>query len=266
MAKYRIFKRTEKSEDMYHEINEDHYMLAEYCLMNDEKLTLMVVADGMGGLEAGEKASYYAIKGFMQSVYNNILEVYLKNDSENFSLTHYADKLKSIILTAIMEANKTVCDNADPFVDTGTTLSVIAVLGGFAVVANTGDSPVYYYRRETDEFLMVSKLHTKAEQDVEAGKYTRFSEEYYKNAHIIYKSLGYKGCLMEDDIYVKVIGYIRSGDMFLIGSDGAFGRMSDNEILNIMNQDNEYQILKNLFARAKEDKNDDQTAIFYKVY
>lgn len=267
MAKYRVFHRTEQSKDIYHhEVNEDRYMFAEYGLMNDEKLTLLVVADGMGGLSDGAVASHYAIKGFMQSIYENILELYLESDNENFSLTYYADELKKMVVTAIIEANKAVCDNAEPFVETGTTLSVVAILGGLAIVANTGDSPVYFYRSETGEFSIVSKLHTVAEQDADVGVYERYSDEYYANDHIIYKSLGNQEQLQEEDVYVKVVGYLQSGDIFLIGSDGAFGRMREQEILDIVQQEKETLVLRALFEQARKDKDDDQTAILYKVY
>ena len=175
MAKYRIFKRTEKSKDIFHEVNEDHFMIAEYSLMNDETLTLLVVTDGMGGLMDGDKASYYAIKGFMKSIYEKVLDLYLEEDNENFSLTHYIDRLQAVIKAAIKDANTMVCDSADPFSEIGTTISVVAILGGCAVVANTGDSPVYYYRQQTDEFSLVSQLHTRAELNVHEGKYKRYS-------------------------------------------------------------------------------------------
>lgn len=265
MEKYKIFKRTEKSKNPDHRVNEDKCLFLEYSFMNDEKLCEMIVADGMGGLADGEKASHLAVKGFAKIMYQKILDLYLESDMENFSLTYYADKVETAMKEAMIEANQMVCENSDPFVETGTTLSVVVVLGHYAVIANIGDSPIYYYKKETDEFHLVSQLHTEAEMDVECGLYERYSDEYYSNDHRIYKSIGYKDHLSEDDIYTKVIGYVQSGDLFLIGSDGAFGRMKEEEIFSKVNQEKENESLKVLFERAREDKNDDQTAILFKI-
>lgn len=265
MAKYRILKRTEKSRNIDHRVNEDKYLFAEYSFMNDEKFWVMIVADGMGGLSDGDQASYRAVRGFAGAIYQKILDLYLGYDAENFSLTYYADKVEKAIKEAFTRANQEICEHADPFVETGTTLSVLVVLGSYAVIANMGDSPIYYYRKETDEFTLVSELHTLAELEAKNGCYERFSEEYYSKDHQIYRSLGFTDHLDAEEVYSKVIGYVASGDFFLIGSDGAFGRMGEEEIFQIMGQENEQEVLKNLFERAREDKNDDQTAILFKV-
>ena len=174
-------------------------------------------------------------------------------------------ELEEIVKQAVKDANRNVCEQTSPFVETGTTLSVVVILGDYAVLANVGDSPVYYYRSKTKEFQLISSLQTRAEQDVARGKYERYSEEYYENDHIIYSSLGAREELQNEDIFVNVIGYINSGDMFLVGSDGSFGRMKENEIYQIISGEEEYTVLKELFEEARKDKDDDQTAVFYKV-
>lgn len=265
MANYKVFSRTEKSRDISHKLNEDCFLFTEYSFMNDERIKILAVADGIGGLEQGEKASFDAISGFSQSVYQSLLQEYMMHSAENFSMTYYAEKMEEIVKQAVKDANRNVCEQTSPFVETGTTLSVVVILGDYAVLANVGDSPVYYYRSKTKEFQLISSLQTRAEQDVARGKYERYSEEYYENDHIIYSSLGAREELQNEDIFVNVIGYINSGDMFLVGSDGSFGRMKENEIYQIISGEEEYTVLKELFEEARKDKDDDQTAVFYKV-
>ncbi len=265
MSSYKIFSRSEKSRDKEHKVNEDCYIYTEYCFMNDERIKILAVADGMGGLSDGEKASFHAVEGFSKEFYRLVLNSYMTSQYDNFSMTHYADRLEEIIKNAFCEANRNVCKNANPFVETGTTLSVVVILSDYALVANVGDSPVYYYNSYTDEFKMVSKIHTRAEKNVEMGIYDRYSKEYYANSHIVYKSLGEKEELNENDIYVNTIGYIREKDMFILGTDGAFGLLKEGEIFRVTKETKYSQALKNLFSEARVDKNDDQTAIMYCV-
>lgn len=265
MSNYKVFSRTEKSREPEHRENEDSYLYMEYCLMNDEKIRILTVADGMGGLSNAKKASFHAVKGFAQAVFEQLLDVYMENANEKFSMTYYAEKLEFLVREAVKEANRNVCRHAEPFPPTGTTLSVVVILGNYAVVANVGDSPVYYYDAEMQELALVSKLHTRAEKDVEKGLYRRYSGEYYEHEHIIYKSLGDKEELKEEDIFVKVIGGLRKKDMFLLGSDGAFGRLINEEIIDIIENTRDNLILKRLFEEARLYKDDDQTAVLYQI-
>lgn len=265
MSGYKIFSRTEKSRDWEHKVNEDQYFHIEYSFMNDEKLLLIILADGMGGLSQGDQASYNAVYGFASEVYQHLLKMYMDNSREDFSMTYYAGDMEQILKNAMRAANKNVCDHADPYEPTGTTLSVVAVLGGYAIAANVGDSPIYYYSARTKEFRLISELHTKAEKDVEAGMYDRYSAQYYENDHIIYRSLGTKNHLEDEDIYVRLVGYLEQGDMFLVGSDGAFGHMREEEIYQVVSQAEDGTVLKELFEKAREDKDDDQTAVLYRM-
>lgn len=266
MAVYKIFSRTEQSTDAYHKKNEDTYMYTEISFVNDEKILIILVADGMGGLEDGDKASRNAVEAFFLKMQELLFHCYMDRKNDDYSLTDEKgkDKLVELIKEAVVFANHQVFEKAGPFVRTGTTLSSVILLGTYAVVANVGDSPVYYYNEREQVLKLVSKLQTKAELDVEKGLYSRYSDMYYSNDHLLSKSLG-KEVLSKDDIYVNRVGYINAGDMFLAGSDGSFGRMQEKEILDLVNDKDEYNVLKKLFERAREDKEDDQTAVLYKA-
>lgn len=265
MSNYRRYIRTEKSRAISHKVNEDRVLFTEYSFMGDIRIRFIIVADGMGGLSEGDKASRHAVTAFAKYVYAQMMQIYIEHDPEEFSMQYYAQAMRDTVCKAIKAANREVCDQADPLVETGTTLSIIAIVGEYAIVANVGDSPVYYMDGQTKCLSLVSELQTKAEMDVAAGLYERYSREYYNNEHIIYHSLGEKEVLNDDDIFVKVIGYLHPGDMFLAGSDGAFGRMSEVEIEEIIEDNDEACILPELFSTARMDKDDDQTAVLYIV-
>lgn len=265
---YSILTDTEKSHIRTHKFNEDRCMVTEFSFMGDQKIILMVIADGMGGLEDGQVASENAVTGFIQACYQELMTCYLKNrHMDSFSLKYAVHDVEDAMIQAMQAANDLVCEKADPMRPTGTTLSAVCVIDGdYAVIANTGDSPVYFYRKAKDKLQLVSKLETQAELDVEAGLYERYSDEYYENDHRIYASLGAYSELEPDDIYICSIGGLNAGDVFLLGSDGAFGRMSEEEIKKLVDycaRGNEGFVLSKLFSRARQDKDDDQTAILF---
>lgn len=266
--KYRVYTQTEKSKSASHKTNEDRCLFSEYSFMEDQKIQLLIVADGMGGLEEGEKASMNAIKGFSKAFYEMMVEKYINADIENFSMSYFADEMREIVRKAICMANEEVCGRAALFEQTGTTLSVVCVVDRYAIVANVGDSPVYFYRAKTGKLKLVSELQTQAEAEVKSGYYERYSAEYYANDHRLYNSLGQYTELDIEDIACKDIGGLDKGDIFLIGSDGAFGRMQEYEIRELIGDcslDDEGFVLSQLFELARIDKNDDQTAILYVV-
>lgn len=265
---YSILTDTEKSHIRTHKFNEDHCLFTEFSFMGDKKIVLMVVADGMGGLEDGQIASENAVIGFTQACYQELMSCYLKNrHMDGFSLEYAVHDVEDAMIRAMQAANDRVCEKADPMRQTGTTLSAVCVVEGqFAVVINIGDSPVYFYRKAKDKLQLVSKLQTQAEQDVEVGLYERYSPEYYENDHRIYASLGAYSELEPDEMYVCSIGKLKCGDLFLLGSDGAFGRLLEEEIQKFTDycaRGDEGFVLSKLFSRARKDKDDDQTAILF---
>lgn len=268
MVNYRIYTRTEKSVSFRHRVNEDRHLFAEFSFMEDEKIGLLLVADGMGGLSDGDQAAQNAVLRFSGAFYERLAETYVAENMEGFSMSYFADRMEEIMRASMEAANREVCEKAQACIETGTTLSAVAIAGRYAVAANVGDSPVYLYRAGTRELKLVSRLQTKAQLDVEAGKYQPYSADYYENDHYLYLSLGAHSMLDEEDIYVNIIGGLENGDMFLLGSDGAFGRLLECEIQELLEEqplEQERLILPRLFALARADRADDQTAILYVV-
>lgn len=266
--KYRVYTQTEKSTARNHVVNEDRYLFTEYIFNEDKPIHLLIVADGMGGLEDGEQASMNAVRGFSKAFYEKVVDVYMCGHMESFSLSYFADKVEWAVREAMHSANAEVLKNSDVLKPSGATISVVCIIDRCAVCANIGDSPIYFYRSKKRKLKLVSKLQTQAELDVEAGVYERYSSSYYAKDNILYHSLGQYSKMDEEDIYTYQIGGLQKGDIFLVGSDGAFGRIQEYELLELLedcSEDDEEFILEELFDMARMDKNDDQTAIFYVV-
>ena len=145
----------------------------EDALFLDDNLGLYVVADGMGGHQAGEIASQLVVK----TISDYILQS--KNDDldrENISLDKTLSSEANRLLSSIRLSNKVVheasLDN-DACRGMGSTVSAVYFTDGTFIVANVGDSPIYLIR--DGKIKLISVLHTVlAEQ---AAIYPEFAEK-----------------------------------------------------------------------------------------
>lgn len=263
MANYKCFYQTQKSPDWMHVDNEDHMLHTRFSIMNDTNISIMLVADGMGGLADGKKASRACITAFASSFYEELLQIYVPSE-KNFTMSHYCDKLRTAVDRAFAAANDAVCRTAEPGVMTGTTLSAAILLGDYLLIANVGDSPVYFYDKERNSMEIVSELMTLAEKEWKQGKVERFSKAYFEHDYVLTHYMGEYSTLPTSLIHYKVFEKVNAGDLLLLCSDGAVGQRMPEEILEILTQEYEHQALSRLFAAAIKDKADDQTAIFLK--
>lgn len=268
MPEFRVFMLSTKSPDTSHRVNEDHYIYEEYRFGEGELIRLIVVCDGMGGMAEGDRASLFAAEAFSESIHRQLLRAGICNGLD-FSEDCF-EKTAVWLETEVMpqaadEANRAVYEKTSPLAESGTTLTAALVIDRYAVILNVGDSPVYFYQAETGELAMVSELQTLAELEVQEGRYERYSDAYYNKSHILSYCLGEYDIIERNRIYVRRLPELCSGDMLLVGSDGVFGRMCEQEILDVMKKhiDNgrEKFALQRLFLRARRDKNDDQTAV-----
>ncbi len=257
---------TEKSPDAKHKVNQDRLFYSSSSFFKDEDITLLVIADGMGGLSKGEIAAEKGIKGFIENFYSRIIELYRSIDMYNFSIAYKLELLKEILLDSMIKANEEVCNNCTPYEEMGTTLSVVCIVRDYAFVLNVGDSPVYLYRNRDGKIKLVSKIMTKAEKKVEDGEYSRGSKEYYNDSHLIYCSLGRYETLTEEDIYINSVGRLQPGDSIILGSDGAFGRLNEYDILEYFEEwEDGESFLKKMINHARNQVDDDATAIICEI-
>lgn len=263
----RIYTRTEKSRNIFHENNEDSRFYGTYFLMNDDRVTVLNVADGISSAADSRIASQRAVTGFTEAFHAGLVAEYA-SAPDGYSISHHLDRVKEIAVSAMCAANRKVCENIDEFTPTGTTLSVVILVDNNMICLNVGDSPVYYYSAKADEFSLISTVQTRAEADYLEGKCERYDEDYFRTDHIITSALGNmssgnRALFDEKRICVRIQEKLATGDRILIGSDGCFGRMREERIWEIINQSNGHRALKELFEEARKDKNDDQTAILF---
>jgi protein phosphatase len=208
----------------YRENNEDCIDVKEL-----PDMTLCLVADGMGGQQAGEIASRRAIE-----ILPRELSKHLVGPLGN-------EETKSIIRRAIVQANEEILAMAALERDLrnmGTTVVVTVWRKGSSVmyVSGLGDSRAYLLRGRKIEQLTVD--HSIAQALVEAKTISAAEARNHRYRHYLWKYLGSKE--VGDGPEVKIVP-LQAGDRFLLCSDGLSGAVADEQLLATVREETDMQ-------------------------
>ncbi len=208
----------------YRENNEDAIDVKELTDM-----TLGLVADGMGGQQAGEIASKRAI------------EILPRELKKHLVGPLSADETRNIIRRSIVQANEEILAMAALERDLrnmGTTIVLTVWRKGSAVmyVSGLGDSRCYLIRGKKIEQLTVD--HSIAQALVEAKTISAAEARTHRYRNFLWKYLGSKE--VGDGPDVKVVT-LQAGDRFLLCTDGLCGVVPDDQLLNYIREQTDMQ-------------------------
>ncbi|MEO7328187.1 MAG: Stp1/IreP family PP2C-type Ser/Thr phosphatase [Minicystis sp.] len=188
--------------------NEDNYLV-------DKKLSLFIVADGMGGHAAGEVASALAVR---------IIHEELKKERGVIESVAPESRASKQILTLLEHAVQKACSriHEEAKIDVakrgmGTTLSALLIAGANGFIAHVGDSRIYLMR--DGRIQQVTEDHTVFNELVKRGKLTRDQIERVAQKNAITRAVGVYERVEVDTLFVEVL----PGDQFLLASDGLHG-------------------------------------------
>jgi protein phosphatase len=191
--------------------NEDSFLVRE-------DVGLFAVADGMGGHQAGEKASRMALE---------TLANILKRPDGPADRDDVLAKLRE----ATQAAGAAIFDaaQADPTLQgMGTTMTSLWFHGGRAYLAHVGDSRAYLFRDGRAQQL--SDDHSWVSEQVRAGMMTEDEARESKFRHIITRSVGFERDVLVDGAAIPV----QAGDCYLICSDGLSNYVEGEELARLM--------------------------------
>lgn len=182
---------------------------------------LFIVADGMGGQLAGERASQMAVE---------ILPVEIQR-----RLTDEADDrgIQIALRDSVGRANEEILAQSHlqpDYASMGTTVVLALFRRGKAFVSGIGDSRVYHLH--DGRLVQLTRDHSLANALSEAGTIRPEEVETHKFKHVLYLYLGSKD-VGEGPEEVRVVEY-RVGDQFLLASDGLTGVVRDDQIAEIL--------------------------------
>lgn len=224
--------------------NEDYMLTMQFSFdhaSEKEVFYVGVVCDGMGGMEKAKESAEAAGQAFMSELIGCLLKNYAF-DNAYFYFTHYRDRVKQAVVTALQEANTAVCCLAAPSIQNGSTLSAVVLLDNYMVAVNIGDSPIICCSGNSlnREIISVDKRSTvrppltEEENNSRADRIFRPDDSYYLENY-----LGKYGTLSEEMYHIHEESDLRSKDIrsILILSDGGAENFQQ-KLLQRMNNEN----------------------------
>lgn len=198
------------------ERNEDAFLELD-ILVNGNRGTLLVVADGMGGHRAGDVAS-------------RLVTETVKDHLLNYNTGDCCGILKD----SIQHANSNVLKMSQERPECsgmGSTCTALLITDGKVFIAHAGDSRAYMVRDGLAHQLTTD--HTVAEQMRIAGSMTYEKAKHSPQRHILTNAVGIRS---EIDIDVIDPLDIKNRDCYLLCTDGLSEFIEDHEIANILEQ------------------------------
>lgn len=193
-------------------VNEDAYF-------EDRRLGLFIVADGVGGAQAGDFASQMAIE--------TISEVFSRMP-ENFD----AEEAMAIAIRHANQAIFAAARDVPQLSSMATTVAAVHIAGNIATIGHVGDSRVYriapdgtLYRETVD--------HSVVEEEVRAGRMTAEQALTHPSRNVISRALGAEETVNVD---LKTI-MVEPGTIFLLCTDGITRHITDEELSRIFNNE-----------------------------
>ena len=202
----------------------------EDCIRTDDNLGIYVLADGIGGLDAGEVASALAV----ETVYS-----VLRSNIAHTAVDGYFELLIHAIHAAHWEIYTKALSNAS-FMRMGTTLIVAVLRENKAYIVHAGDSRCYLFQnepnphpdpspeREGNKFKRLTHDHTVGNQLLASG--VPIAQIPKKQFNILTQSVGCGDPPYPDFSIVE----LKQGDLLLICSDGLTDMLTDAEIKAIL--------------------------------
>ena len=220
-------------------------MNQDYVLVCDQPIgnlpNLLIVADGMGGHNAGDYASRY--------VAEKVREELAKSEE---------DGPKAMMNKAISSANSNLIQIAkqdDRLKGMGTTLVVATVIEHTLYFANIGDSRLYLLN---DRIKQLSKDHSFVQEMVRLGGIKAEEAKRHPDKNIITRAIGAK-----EKVEIDFFEYrLKKGDIILMCTDGLSNMVEDDEIYRIVKSSRDVvEATERLIDRANDNGGKDNIGI-----
>ena len=224
------------------ELNEDYLYTSDKMIGNLSNL--FIVADGMGGHNAGDYASKHTVEKVVETVET------LKNEQD----------VEEIIQEAIYRANAYIYEKSRDDMSLsgmGTTLVAATICDDVLKVANVGDSRLYLVNEEIHQITID---HSLVEEMVRLGGLDREQARDHKNKNIITRAIGAQMDVNPDFFEVK----LKKGDQIFMCTDGVSNMLTDDEILAILKEDStEEDRVEKIIDMANENGGRDNMGIVF---
>jgi protein phosphatase len=211
-------------------LNEDY---ASY--LEKEEFKVYVVADGMGGHNAGEVASEMAVKRIINYI------------DEKYS----SSKINNLLAEAIEKVNRDIFNYSntnESLSGMGTTVTASFITKDFVHIANVGDSSCFGIRK--NEIIKITKDHSLVQELVDMGSISEKEAEKHPKKNIITRALGTGSNVCVDIFELENKEY----DLYLLCSDGLTNELAKEEILQVIMEEDDYVKIANKLVYLANEK------------
>lgn len=194
------------------ELNEDYAMYIE-----NDKFKLYVVADGMGGHNAGEVASKMATEKIISYIETNFTD----------------ENKEEILKRAVLYANEevyTFSHNEEKYIGMGTTLTACLITNKFIQIANVGDSSCFGIGKENIE--KITKDHSLVQELLDLGTINEEEASKHPQKNVITRAIGTKDWVDVDVFYLEPGKF----QILMLCSDGLSNEVNKEDILSVINE------------------------------
>ncbi|WP_394217202.1 Stp1/IreP family PP2C-type Ser/Thr phosphatase [Halobacillus trueperi] len=191
---------------------------------NDAGQVLAIVADGMGGHQAGDVASQMTTS-------------HLHKKWQEATLIETPGEAEEWIKEAVRSANneiKTYANDHEECAGMGTTVVVALCTGEFATIGHIGDSRCYF--ANSYGFKVITEDHSLVNELVRSGQITEEQAEHHPRKNVLLKALGTEFDLTAD---VKTMEF-EENDRLLLCTDGLTNKVSDEELSELKSFEGEW--------------------------
>ena len=214
-----------------------------------EKGTLLVVADGMGGMKAGEVASRMAADVVAQGLVDQL------------SKNHRVDQSAFVkaLKQSVDEANRIVFEEGErerKHRGMGTTLTAAGVYGQLIFFAQLGDSRAYLVRNSS--ITQMTRDQSLVAQLIDSGAISSLEAKTHPQRNVILQAVGVK---RQVDVVISAT-QLKRGDQLVLCSDGLWGKVEAEEIRELLEKRLEPKsTCQNLVQLARERGGEDNITI-----
>jgi serine/threonine protein phosphatase PrpC len=203
---------------------------------------LIIVADGVGGSDAGEVASRFATE---RTLYHYLNDVDSKESGER-------------LVDAIQKANNDLRQlkaEQEHGSRMATTMVALVIKGNQASMANVGDSRGYHWRDGT--LRQITKDHSLVARLVEEGVITEEEAEDHPRKNVILHSLGSENPAQVDLFELAM----EDTEQIVLCSDGLTRHVKDNEIARVIGECDPAEATKKLIEMANKRGGEDNISV-----
>jgi protein phosphatase len=205
------------------DVGKERTVNEDYFIINMEK-NLFIVADGMGGHNAGDVASKNATQ---------ITDEYLKIDLIN-NIRGDNRKIRESVIKSLLHAHLKILEMADKnsqYQGMGCTMVAALIMGNSMHVCHVGDARAYVCNEKG--IVLLTRDHSFVMDLVQKGKLTREEARLSPMKNKLHQAIGASKTINPD--YKHYI--LKNDDKILLCSDGLWDMMSDDQIYTVLKQD-----------------------------